>query len=155
MGKLIWHEYARLVTIVASCYTLWASTWAFVYRKFFWDFVSGTLRNPGGLQPANHDGFFTVLIVKAPVIPLLSWILAFCIIAFEYSIPWVKGKAIHRSFIVRVIALLVQAVLASVWYQGTNGMIWSLVAAFCWGRAMMLGEVMKEAKDNRGRGGKA
>lgn len=30
--------------------TVWAALWAFVYRKFFWDFVSGTLRNPGGLQ---------------------------------------------------------------------------------------------------------
>ena len=30
--------------------TLWAALWAFVYRKFFWDFVSGTIRNPGGVQ---------------------------------------------------------------------------------------------------------
>lgn len=68
-------------------------------------------------RPANHDGFFTVLIVKAPIIPTLSFILAACIIAFEYPVPWVKGKSIHRSFIVRVIALLAQAVMAIVWYQ--------------------------------------
>ena len=66
MGKLIWHEYARYVSITASiCTSLWtASTttyldcadavWAgffgLFYRKFFWDFVGGILRNPGGLQ---------------------------------------------------------------------------------------------------------
>ncbi|KAI0027819.1 hypothetical protein K488DRAFT_60357 [Vararia minispora EC-137] len=164
MGKLVWHEYARLVTISASCYTVWASIWAFVYRKFFWDFVNGTLRNPGGLQPAKQDAIFITLIVKAPVIPIFSMLIGFCIIAFEYPVPWIKGTSIHRSFIVRIVALLVQAILAILWYQaplmdarlqGTNGAIWSLAAAFCWGRAILLGEVMKEAKDNKGRGGKA
>lgn len=155
MGKLVWHEYARLVTLTATCYTVWASIWAFVYRKFFWDFVNGTLRNPGGLQPAPQDAIFITLIVKAPVIPIFSMIIGFSIIAFEYPVPWVRGTSIHRSFVVRIIALLVQAVLAILWYQGTNGAIWSLTAALCWGRAIMLGEVMKEAKDNKGRGGKA
>jgi len=155
MGKLVWHEYARLITIVSSCYTVWASLWAFVYRKFFWDFVNGTLRNPGGLQPASQDGIFITLIVKAPIIPIFSFLIGVSIVAFEYPVPWVKGTSIHRNFVVRIIALLIQAVLAILFYQGTNGAIWSLTAAFCWGRALMLGEVMKDAKDNRGRGGKA
>lgn len=30
--------------------TLWASFWAIFFRKFFWDFINGILRNPGGLQ---------------------------------------------------------------------------------------------------------
>jgi hypothetical protein len=155
MGKLVWHEYARLVTITASCYTVWASMWAFVYRKFFWDFVNGTLRNPGGLQPAKQDAVFITLIVKAPVLPIFSMIIGLCIIAFEYPVPWVRGTSIHRSFVVRIVALIIQAFIAILWYQGTNGAIWSLAAAFCWGRAIMLGEVMKESKDNKGRGGKA
>jgi len=33
--------------------------------------------------------------------------------------------------------------------KGTNGAIWSLVAIFGYTRAIMLGEVMKEAKDNK------
>jgi len=155
MGKFVWHEYARLVTLVATVYTVWASTWAFVYRKFFWDFVNGTLRNPGGIQPAKQDAIFITLIVKAPVIPIFTFILGICLIAFEYPAPFIKGTSIHRSFVVRVIALLVQAFLAILFYQGTNGAIYSLVAALCWGRAIALGEVMKEAKDNKGRGGKA
>jgi hypothetical protein len=155
MGKFIWHEYARLITIVATCYTIWASLWAFVYRKFFWDFVNGTVRNPGGIQPAPQDAIFITLIVKAPIIPIFSFILGFAIVAFEYPVPWIKGTAIHRSFVVRIVALLVQIVLAFLFYQGTNGAIWSLAAVVCWTRAIMLGEVMKDAKDNKGRGGKA
>jgi hypothetical protein len=29
---------------------VWASFFGLIYRKFFWDFVGGTLRDPGGLQ---------------------------------------------------------------------------------------------------------
>lgn len=39
-------------------------------------------------------------------------------------------------------------------HQGTNGAIWSLIAAGGYARAVMLGEEMKEAKENRGREGK-
>ena len=75
MGKLIWHEYSRLVAITASvceCIpyhaelffypvnrlysrgilidTFWAGFWGLIWRKFFWDFVGGTMRDPGGMQ---------------------------------------------------------------------------------------------------------
>lgn len=39
--------------------------------------------------------------------------------------------------------------------QGTNGALYSLTAVVGYTRAIMLGETIKEAKDNRGRGGKA
>jgi len=39
--------------------------------------------------------------------------------------------------------------------QGTNAAIWSLIAAICYARAVMLGEVMEEAKQNRGKVGEA
>lgn len=29
---------------------IWAGFFGLFYRKFFWDFVGGTLRDPGGLQ---------------------------------------------------------------------------------------------------------
>jgi hypothetical protein len=35
--------------------------------------------------------------------------------------------------------------------KGTNGTIWSLFAIFGYTRAMMLGEVMKEAENNKAR----
>lgn len=30
--------------------TFWAGCWGLIWRKFFWDFVEGMLRDPGGLQ---------------------------------------------------------------------------------------------------------
>lgn len=39
--------------------------------------------------------------------------------------------------------------------QGTNGAIYSIIAAMGYTRAVMLGEKMEEAKQNKGRGGKA
>jgi hypothetical protein len=149
MGNLIWHEYARYVSITATVYTVWAAYFGLVYRKFFWDFVNGIRRNPGGLQPAKQDAFFIAITVKAPVIPIISLILGLVILAFEYPAPFVKGTAAYRSLVLRVVLLVFQVFFAILFYQGTNGALWSLVAMFCYTRAIMLGEVMKEAKDNK------
>ena len=35
---------------------IWAGFWGLLYRKFFWDFVGGTLRDPGGLQCVPSAG---------------------------------------------------------------------------------------------------
>ncbi|KAI0254040.1 hypothetical protein BJV78DRAFT_1122061 [Lactifluus subvellereus] len=151
MGKLIWHEHARFVSITASVYTVWAGYFGLVYRKFFWDFVSGITRNPGGIQPAKQDALFINITVKAPVIQIFAIILGLVILAVEYPAPFIKGTAVHRNLITRVILLLFQVLLAFLFYQGTNGAIWSLVAILGYSRAIMLGEVMKNAKDNHGR----
>ncbi|THH02103.1 hypothetical protein EW026_g723 [Hermanssonia centrifuga] len=155
MGNLIWHEYSRYVSLTASVYLIWASFWGMLYRKFFWDFVGGILRAPGGLQPASNVTFFISIIVKAPVIQILSMLLAFAIIALDYPLPLLKNTSIHRSLAVRVVLLLFQAFLAIMFYQGTNGAIYSIIAAMGYTRAVMLGEKMEEAKQNKGRGGKA
>jgi len=151
MGKFIWHEHARYVSITASVYTVWAAYFGLVYRKFFWDFVSGIRRNPGGIQPAKQDAFFISIIVKAPVIPIMSLLLGLIILALEYPAPFMKGTAAYRSLVIRIVLLIFQVFLALLFYQGTNGAIWSLVAIFGYARAMMLGEVMEEAKDNKAR----
>ncbi|OCH91438.1 hypothetical protein OBBRIDRAFT_818769 [Obba rivulosa] len=117
MGNLIWHEYARYVTLTATVYTVWASFWALFYRKFFWDFIGGIVRTPGGIQPANNVSIFITLIVKAPIIPILSMILGFSLIALEYPLPLLKKSPIYRSFVVRIVALLIQAFLAVLYYQ--------------------------------------
>jgi len=149
MGKFIWHEHARYVSITATVYTIWAAYFGLVYRKFFWDFVSGIRRNPGGIQPANQDAIFITIMVKHPVIQILSFILGLVILAFEYPAPFMKGTAAYRSLVARVLLLVFQAFFAILFYQGTNGAIWSLVAICGYARAIMLGEVMSEAKDNK------
>jgi len=154
MGNLIWHEYSRLVAITASVYTFWAGFWGLIWRKFFWDFVGGTLRDPGGFQAPPRDAFFITVIIKAPVIQVISIVLAGFIIALEFPAPFLKGTKVQRTIALRVPLLLVQAFFALLFYQGTNGAIWSLIAAGCYARAVMLGEEMKEAKENRRQGGK-
>jgi len=153
MGNLIWHEYSRFVSITASVYAVWASFFGLIYRKFFWDFVGGTLRDPGGLQPAPSAAFFVTLIVKAPVIPVISMILGMIILCIELPAPGVKQLSLYRSLPLRVVLLLFQVFFTILFYQGTNAAIWSLIAAGCYVRAIMLGEVMKEAKANRGKTG--
>jgi hypothetical protein len=153
MGKLIWHEYSRILAITASVYTFWAGFWGLIWRKFFWDFVGGTLRDPGGLQAPPREAFFITVIVKAPVIQIISILLAGSIIALEFPIPYLRGTKLHRTIALRIPLLLVQAFFAVLFYQGTNGAIWSLIAAGCYSRAVMLGEEMEEAKENRSRVG--
>ncbi|KAI9450351.1 hypothetical protein F5148DRAFT_987106 [Russula earlei] len=151
MGKLIWHEHARYVSLTATVYTVWAAYFGLVYRKFFWDFVSGIRRNPGGIQPAKQDAFFIDIMVKIPLIQIFAIILGLVILVFEYPVPFVKRYAAYRSLVFRVVLLFFQTFLAIMFYQGTNGAIWSLVAIFGYSRAIMLGEVMKDAQDNKAR----
>ncbi|KAI0355737.1 hypothetical protein OH77DRAFT_1424686 [Trametes cingulata] len=155
MGNLIWHEYARYVALSATVYTIWASFWGFYFRKYFFDFVNGIIRSPGGVQPAASDSIFVSIIVKAPVVQILSMLLGFGYLMLDYPAPFLKNTAIHRSFPIRIVLLLLQSFFAILFYQGTNGALYSFIAACCYIRAQMLGEVMPEAKDNKGRGGKA
>ncbi|KAJ7072061.1 hypothetical protein C8F01DRAFT_1044428 [Mycena amicta] len=155
MGNLIWHEYARYVSITASAYAVWCSFFALFYRKFFWDFVAGTLRDPGGLQPAPSSAIFITLIVKAPVIPIMAAIVALINLSIENPLPLLKGSSIQRSLVLRIVILVFQVLFTVLFYQGTNAALWSLIAIFCYVRALALGEKMEEAKDNRGKGGRA
>jgi len=112
------------------------------------------MRDPGGFQAPPSSAAFIAVITKAPIIQILSVLLAGFIIALEFPAPFVKGLSLHRSITMRIPLLLVQAFFAALFYQGTNGAIWSLIAAGGYARALMLGEEMEEAKENRGREGK-
>jgi len=151
MGNFVWHQYARLIALTASVYTVWAGFFGLFYRKFFWDFVGGIIRIPGGLQAPSSSALFITMIVKAPVVQIFSIILGVMMVALEYPAPFMKGTMIHRSIVLRVPLLLSQAMLAILFYQGTNGAIWSLLAAGAYFRAVVLGEQMKVANDPRGK----
>jgi len=155
MGNLIWHEWSRFISMSASVYAVWASFWGIYFRKFFWDFVGGTLRDPGGMQPAPGAKIFTDLIVKAPIIQIMAMILGLGMIALDYPIPQLQKFAIHRSIVLRIVLLLMQTMLTILFYQGTNAAIWSFVSVLCYIRALTLGETMAVAKANRGKGGRA
>jgi len=155
MGKLIWHELSRYISLTASVYAVWASFWGFFFRKFFWDFIGGILRSPGGLQPSPKFALFINVIVKYPIVQIGTMALGFTIIALEYPIPILKGTAIYRSIALRVVLLIMQAAGTVLFYQGTNAALWSLIAAMFYIRALTLRERMEEAIKHKGRAGQA
>jgi small-conductance mechanosensitive channel len=98
------------------------------------------LRNPGGLQcvnpailgaihftnkdiapshnrPSPNAAIFITLIVKAPIIQILTMLTAFFMIAVEFPMPQLKGTMIHRSIVLRIVMLIMQAFMAILFYQ--------------------------------------
>jgi len=155
MGNLIWHEYSRFVAITATIYGIWAGYWGIFYRKFFWDFIGGTLRDPGGIQPAPSAAPFITIIVKIPLLQIMAMVLGFFILALEWPLPLMRKLPIYRNLVVRIVLLLFQAFITILFYQGTNAAIWSLIAVGCYTRAVAKGETMAEASENRGKEGQA
>jgi len=166
MGEFIWHQWAQYVAIFASIYVLWAGTWGIFYRKFFWDFVQGTfmpgpvnfdgrpcaLDNPCGIVPAKADSIFITLIVTAPIIQLLSLLFGITHLTLEL-LPHARKHAVYRSFVLRIVTYTLQAFLSVLYYQGTNGALYSFVAVLGFGVAQCKGEIVEEAKEQRGRAG--
>jgi hypothetical protein len=161
MGSFIWHQWARFVNIFASVYVVWAGLWGCLFPKFFWDFVRGTNLTkeaagractdaiPCGIVPAPGDAIFVNLIVKAPVIQILAMVFGVTHLVIEL-VPVVRKTAIYRSLPLKVVTLILQTFLSVLFYQGTNGAIYSFTAAIGYGVAVAKGEQMEAAKDNRG-----
>jgi len=155
MGKLIWHDLSRYVSLTSSVYAVWASFWGMLYRKFFWDFIGGVLRAPGGLQPSPKVAVFITIIVKFPIVQIVAMVLGFIMIALEYPLPILKGTAVHRSIILRVVLLMLLSFASVLFYQGTNAALWSLIAAVFYIRALTLGERMEDPKKDAAQAGEA
>ncbi|KAG1731504.1 ATP adenylyltransferase-domain-containing protein [Suillus paluster] len=119
MGKLIWHDLSRNISLTASLYAVWAGLWGIFFRKFFWDFIGGILRTPGGLQPSPKAAIFITVIVRFPILQIITMILGFIMVALEYPVPILKGTALHRSFGLRVVLLTMQASVTVFFYQLT------------------------------------
>lgn len=165
MGIFLWHQWAQYVGIFASVYTVWAGIWGIFFRKFFWDFVNGTLMpgptnvdgrpcfddNPCGIVPAKSDAIFITLIVKAPIIQIIAIIFGITHLIIELA-PQVRKLAIYRSWAIRIVTYTLQTFFAVLFYQGTNGAIYSFVAVIGFTVAQMRGEIAEEARIQRGQG---
>jgi len=155
MGKFIWHDWARFVSMSASCYLVWAAIWGILYRKFFFDFVDRTYTTGTPPLPIPNEKFGAILavIVSIPLVQIVAMMMALVAIAFEYPAPFLKDTFMERNFTFKAVFLVLQATLAILFYQGTNACVWSLIAAAAYARAISLGEVMPGAKGQRGRAG--
>ncbi|PIL29721.1 hypothetical protein GSI_08159 [Ganoderma sinense ZZ0214-1] len=187
---------------------LWSAYFGLFYRKYFFDFLNGIVRAPGGIhrimvnacwlsgaarknsasrrvpgplrawesrafrpvvvailtergsapstsRPAASDSVFIAIIVKAPIVQILNMVVSLVYITLDYPAPFLKNTVLHRSFPIRIVLLCLQTFLSILYYQGTNAAIYSFIAALCYVRAQLKGEVMPEAKGNKGRGGRA
>jgi hypothetical protein len=169
MGVFIWHEWARYVAIFASVYVVWAGIWGLFFRKFFWDFVNGTLMpgpnnaingrkcfddNPCGIIPAPEDAVFIDIIVRAPIVQIVSMIFGLAHLGLEL-LPQAKSTAAYRSFVLRIVTYTLQTFFSVLFYQGTNGALYTLVATFGFIMAQIKGEEWEEVKLNKGTVSKA
>jgi len=166
MGIFIWHEWAQYVAIFASIYTVWAGIWGIFFRKFFWDFVNGTLMpgpnnaingrpcfddNPCGIVPAKSDSIFITLIVTAPVIQIIAILFGCTHLCLEL-IPQIRKLAIYRSWALRIVTYTLQTFFAVLFYQGTNGAAYTFVAVIGFTMAQIRGEIVEEARIQKGKG---
>jgi len=155
MGNLIWHEWARLVAVTASIYAVWSGMFGLLYRKYFWDFMGGIMRDPGGYQSPPSAAPMVAVIIKIPFGPIFAMVIGIVNIAVNFPAPFLRGTALHRSFHLRAVLLVVQFIVTILFYQGTNAAIYSLVALIGYTRAIIRGEILKEARENRGKAGAA
>lgn len=68
-------------------------------------------------RPAASDKIFIDIIVKAPVIQIISIFIAFFLLALELGLPPLKTTALYRSWIVRIVILVMQAFFTILFYQ--------------------------------------
>jgi hypothetical protein len=68
-------------------------------------------------RPSPNAEFFIIIIVKAPVVQILSIILGASILAVEFPLPQVKQFSLYRSIVGRIVLLLFQVFLTILFYQ--------------------------------------
>ncbi|GAA6004142.1 hypothetical protein JCM10207_002449 [Rhodosporidiobolus poonsookiae] len=139
MGKLVWHSWARLLALTSGAYVAWAALWAFFYRKFFWDFVGGTL-GPTGLIPPASAAFFIKVIVDAPILQVLNLLNGLFTLALEWPLNPLVGTAVHESHVFRLIFYFWSAFLAMFVYQTVDGGVFYFIAMLAYSRSLSKGE---------------
>jgi len=108
--------------------------------------------NPCGIIPAKSDSIFITLIVKAPIIQLLAIFFALSHLMLEL-VPHIRQYAVYRSFVLRIVTYTLQTFFAVLFYQGTNGALYTFVAVIGFVMAQIRGEIVEEARIQRGRSG--
>lgn len=81
-------------------------------------------------RPAASDSIFVSIIVKAPVIQILSMLVGFVYLMLDYPAPFLKNTAIHRSFPIRIVVLLLQTFFAILYYQVSLALLLSRASAY-------------------------
>ncbi|GAA5961661.1 hypothetical protein JCM3765_000466 [Sporobolomyces pararoseus] len=129
MGKLIIVMWARLLGLTSASYVLWATLWAFYYRKFFWDFIDGEL-GPQGLIPSDKVNLFIKMIVTLPIIRIINLVLSLFTILLEYPLPLFNRFKFSRSIPLRIFSHFLDFTFAMLLYQTIDGAVFHLITGF-------------------------
>ncbi|KAK1923476.1 hypothetical protein DB88DRAFT_491375 [Papiliotrema laurentii] len=147
MGDLIWCDWGRLCAITSAIYMLWASFWAFFYRKFFWDFIGGTL-GPAGIIPGTNTKGFVLIVVKIPLLQIFTLLIALLTILLELPVPLYENSALHRDIAVRLALYFAAAFVGVMVYQSVDCSLYYLITSLVYARAMMRGETIGAGLEN-------
>jgi len=112
MGKLIKHQWARLIVLTAGTYLVWAAFWGFLYPKSFFDMFTP---------------IFNGLVAPVPVIQLINLLAGIFILVLEWPLPFLQGLAFQRAFSVRFALYPIIAAVALIQYQCTNASFYLLI----------------------------
>ncbi|WVQ77527.1 hypothetical protein IAR50_007213 [Cryptococcus sp. DSM 104548] len=152
MGALIWHVWGRLLGLTAGVYIVWASFWAFLFRKFFWDMIGGTL-GPAGIIPGKNTEPLVNLVVNIPLLQSFSLVLGVLALALEYPLPFIQGTAIHRSFVFRAVLYFLTGFVGIMIYQCVDPAVYFVIVSGVYVVAMAKGEQIGSGPggDDRGK----
>jgi len=127
MGKLIKNHWARLIVLTASIYQIAAAIQGFFWPKIFFDFLTKNL--DGAVKPI-------------PILQIVNLVLGIVILAWEWPIGFIAGKALHRSIEARLVVYPIAALSAALLYQATNPAIYYTIGMGVYFWAFSQGEVV-------------
>lgn len=109
-------------------------------RKYFWDFVGGSL-GPHGIVPPPAANVFVKLIVHVPVFQIVNLINGMLTIVLEWPlIATLSRHKLYRSHWLRVGFYVWAALVASFVYQTVMGTIFYLITTLAYTNSLRLGE---------------
>jgi len=130
MGKLVKHQWARLLVLTAAAYLTWAAFWGFFYPKSFFDMFTPV---------------FNGLVAPLPVIQIINLLDGIVILALEWPLPFIRDKALHRAFALRFALYPIMAVAALIQYQCTDPAFYLLIGTAVYFQAWAEGETIVAA----------
>ncbi|GAO51063.1 hypothetical protein G7K_5175-t1 [Saitoella complicata NRRL Y-17804] len=140
MGNLIKTDLARLITLTAAVYQVWAALWGYAYPKAFFDMLTP---------------IFDLAVKPIPVLQTINFILGLATIAVEYpnrhdlnSAAWSSLSPYWpRSMIAKAVAYMLFVLPCILMYQTTNPAIYYFIAASVWAWGWASGEEGLLARD--------
>lgn len=143
MGKMIWHQWGRLMALTSGAWTAWGGVWAIFYRKFLWDFIDGKL-GPVGIIPPPEAASFINLIVKTPVLQFACIVNGLLTILIDW--PILPDSFLYRNLVFKCVFLLQAGIIAGLLYQTADASVLYGITILAYVTALCKSEIVGEKK---------